>query len=89
MNVRFETIFIHDLKRIREKKVLLRIKKLIETLEKISCISELRNIKKIHGYDALYRIRLGDYRLGINIIENHILVRILHRKEIYKFFPPK
>ncbi len=35
-----------------------------------------------------FRIRIGDYRVGIKITGNEILfVRILHRKEIYKFFP--
>ncbi|MGA9351150.1 MAG: type II toxin-antitoxin system RelE/ParE family toxin [Anaerolineae bacterium] len=40
------------------------------------------------GYDTFYRIRLGDYRIGIEVLEDKvILVRILHRKDIYRYFP--
>jgi len=35
-----------------------------------------------------YRIRLGNYKMGITIIENQVtFIRFLHRKEIYKYFP--
>ena len=35
-----------------------------------------------------YRIRLGDYRIGIEIQKDTIIfTRFLHRKDIYKFFP--
>ena len=40
------------------------------------------------GYKDFYRIRIGDYRLGL-YTENHhvILSRLLPRKDIYKRFP--
>jgi hypothetical protein len=35
-----------------------------------------------------YRIRIGDYRLGLIINGNKVeLIRLLHRKEIDRFFP--
>lgn len=45
-------------------------------------------IEKLEGYKNYYRIRFGNYRAGIHI-EDDILTfeRILHRKEIYRFFP--
>ena len=49
---------------------------------------------KLQGYDHYYRIRVGDYRLGISIAitleeteEMFRFVRCLHRKDIYKRFP--
>lgn len=35
-----------------------------------------------------YRIRVGDYRIGF-MLDNDILVfmRVLHRKDIYRYFP--
>ncbi len=45
-------------------------------------------MKKMQGYDTLYRIRLGDYRIGIEIVADQvILVRFLHRKDIDRYFP--
>ncbi|MGQ9625861.1 MAG: type II toxin-antitoxin system RelE family toxin [Anaerolineae bacterium] len=38
----------------------------------------------MRGYATLYRPRLGDYRIGIEVIEDEVIfVRILHRKDIY------
>jgi mRNA interferase RelE/StbE len=35
-----------------------------------------------------YRIRLGDYRVGLKIENNTVcFVRFLHRKDIYRYFP--
>ncbi len=40
------------------------------------------------GYDEYYRIRIGDYRLGIKVKKDSIeMLRCLHRKDIYKKFP--
>ncbi|MBX6423476.1 type II toxin-antitoxin system RelE/ParE family toxin [Thermosulfurimonas sp. F29] len=45
-------------------------------------------MKKLKGYKDFYRIRIGDYRIGLQIKENKIIfVRFLHRKEIYRCFP--
>jgi len=51
-------------------------------------LSDIQNLKKMQGYDTFYRIRLGDYRIGIEVAADQvILVRILHRKDIYRYFP--
>jgi mRNA interferase RelE/StbE len=49
---------------------------------------DIPNLKKLKGYKFYYRIRFGNYRAGIRI-QNNMLVfeRLLHRKDIYKFFP--
>ncbi len=49
---------------------------------------DIPNLRKLKGYKYFYRIRFGNYRAGIKI-ENDILIfeRLLHRKDIYKFYP--
>ena len=43
---------------------------------------------KLSGYTDYYRIRIGEYRIGLKYSNKTItLVRFLHRKDIYKFFP--
>jgi len=45
-------------------------------------------MEKMTGYKNHYKVRFGDYRVGIFKNNNTIeLQRVLNRKEIYKFFP--
>jgi len=45
-------------------------------------------VKKMQGYDTFYRLRLGDYRIGIEVVDDRVIfVRILPRKDIYRYFP--
>jgi mRNA-degrading endonuclease RelE of RelBE toxin-antitoxin system len=45
-------------------------------------------IKALIGSGNRYRIRIGDYRVGIEINGDTLeLFRVLHRKEFYRYFP--
>jgi mRNA interferase RelE/StbE len=84
----FEARFARDLKRIRDKQLLQRVQQAIESLKEAATIDTVPGIKKIQGYDTLYRLRLGDYRIGMEVINDRVIfVRLLHRKEIYRYFP--
>lgn len=51
-------------------------------------ILKIYSIKSLTGFSGYYRIRIGDYRIGFKIErEKVIFMRVLHRKDIYKFFP--
>jgi mRNA interferase RelE/StbE len=42
----------------------------------------------MQGYERFYRIRLGDYRIGLELVGDELIfTRFLHRKEVYKYFP--
>jgi mRNA interferase RelE/StbE len=42
----------------------------------------------MQGYDSFYRIRSGEYQIGIEIVNEEIIfTRFLHRKDVYKYFP--
>jgi mRNA interferase RelE/StbE len=76
------------LKKIRNKQVLKRVREVIAEAEAAASISEVANLKKLEGFDAYYRIRMGDYRIGIEVAEGKLIfVRVLNRKEIYRYFP--
>jgi mRNA interferase RelE/StbE len=88
MNVKFESRFEKDLKLVKDRNLLSRLKQIILTCKQAESFGKINNLKKMQGYDSFYRIRLGDYRVGIEVLENEIIfVRFLHRKDIYKFFP--
>ncbi|MCX6351123.1 MAG: type II toxin-antitoxin system RelE/ParE family toxin [Bacteroidetes bacterium] len=88
MILSFRGSFHKDLKRIKDKVLFDKITELIEEVELADSIKSISNIKKMKGEDNAYRIRIGDYRLGIYLYGNAVeFNRILHRKEIYKYFP--
>jgi mRNA interferase RelE/StbE len=88
MKVKFRERFEKDLKKISDQKILLQIKIVILDTEKADNISQISNFKKLKGHKTAYRIKLGDYRIGVykndQVIE---FTRVLHRKDIYKYFP--
>ncbi len=59
-------------------------------LPAVASISESGNIEKLTGYKGFYKVRFGVYRVGIESRDNNralIIRTVMHRKDIYKFFP--
>ena len=80
--------FIRDLRRVREANIRRRVRRTIEALETASTIAEFTGATKIRAEGRFYRIRVGDYRIGVAVESDAvILVRFLHRRDIYRFFP--
>ncbi|MBF2009089.1 MAG: type II toxin-antitoxin system RelE/ParE family toxin [Chlorogloeopsis fritschii C42_A2020_084] len=51
---------------------------------------ELGYLEKLKGYTDKYKIRVGDYRIGITVnkeTQSLVCERIAHRKDIYRIFP--
>lgn len=88
MHVEFLEKFSKDLDKISARQIKQSIEKLIVQIESASTISVIPHIKKLSGFKSAYRIRIGDYRIGV-FIENNVVqfARIVHRKDIYKVFP--
>ena len=88
MKVGFRESFAKDLKVIKDKGLLRRVKELIEVVEKADSLIDISNLKKLKGGGNYFRLRIGDYRVGM-ALENDtvIFVRLLNRKDIYKYFP--
>ena len=88
MEVVFLRSFLHDIKKISDKKLKAKIKVIILELENADTLDEISNVIKMKGFSTAYRLRIGDYRLGFfkddNIIE---LARFVKRNDIYKVFP--
>jgi len=88
MKVLFEKSFGRDLKKIQDKRLLKQVQEAIAQTESAATINDLPNLKKMQGFDTYYRIRVGDYRIGIEIIEGQVIfVCFLNRKDIYRYFP--
>jgi mRNA interferase RelE/StbE len=88
MNLAFTRSFAKDLRQIRDTSVLERLQEIIWAIEAAASVQDLKNLKKLSSESRHFRFRLGDYRLGLIIEGDTItLVRILHRKDIYRYFP--
>lgn len=61
---------------------------IIDNIESAKNLHQLHNCKKLKGNDKAYRIKLGSFRIGFFYEKGTVeLVRILNRKDIYRFFP--
>ncbi len=88
MKTEFRASFSRDLRKIRDKTLLNRVRKAIEEVETANALEEISHLKKLRGNPHYYRIRLGDYRLGVVLEDDTVtFVRFLHRKDIYRYFP--
>jgi mRNA interferase RelE/StbE len=88
MNIKIDETFEKDLRKLRNKPLELKIAAIIREIVAAKQISDINNIKQLKGSNIHFRIRIGNYRAGLLYSSNTvILVRILHRKEIYRFFP--
>jgi len=85
----FRKSFQRDLKSLKKNREMLgRIRKKIEDVEKADALEDLPGIKKLSGGDDFYRIRVGDYRIGLGVDDGLVVfVRCLHRRDIYRYFP--
>lgn len=80
--------FCKDVDKIDDKKLAQKIIQIIEDIENANSLSDIKSLKKMKGFTICYRIKIGDYRIGMYIENNTIeLVRLAHRKDIYKLFP--
>ncbi len=88
MKTEFRKSFEKDLKNIKDPNLLERVKSVIEEIENTVTVQEINNLKMKKTANNHYRIRVGNYRIGISVNNDLVtLVRILHRKEIYRYFP--
>jgi mRNA interferase RelE/StbE len=88
MKVDFKKTFLKELEKLKNKSLKNSIYNCIIQVELAESISDIKNIKKLAGFEVYYRIRVGDYRIGLKL-ENDIVNFVVfeHRKDIYKTFP--
>lgn len=88
MDVAFKESFARDLRTVKDKSLLRRVRSLIEEFEHAQRPDEVAGLKKLKGGGNYYRVRVGEYRVGLRIEGGSVtFIRFLDRKEIYRFFP--
>ncbi|MEM9121395.1 MAG: type II toxin-antitoxin system RelE/ParE family toxin [Cyanobacteria bacterium P01_F01_bin.56] len=89
MQVNYLPSFVRDLKALKKSPIYSKLKKLaFQDIPSYEAIDQIANLKKLRGEDNAYRIRVGDYRMGLFIeAETITFARVKHRREIYRSFP--
>lgn len=88
MKVIFLSKFSKDIDKIKLQAVKDDIIATITEVENAKKLGDIKNLKKLAGFKTAYRIRIGEYRIGIYIVKDTVeFARIAHRKDVYKIFP--
>lgn len=61
--------------------------RVVEAIESLAHKPRPRGARKLQGYDDVYRIRVGQYRIVYEVFDDRVVVMVLkvgHRKDIYR-----
>jgi mRNA interferase RelE/StbE len=88
MKVGFDKSFSKSLDKLKNEQVKKRIISLIEKCEAAEKLTDISNLKKMTSFTNFYRIKLGDYRIGLEYEDDTLIfIVVAHRKDIYDIFP--
>ena len=89
MKILYTKSFERDIDEVRSSPgIRKRLLGVIEKLKETESLVEVPGVRKIEGYASYFRIKIGDYRLGMKMAGDTLeLIRFLHRKDIYRRFP--
>jgi len=88
MQVDFTKHFSRRLDRERDEALRDKLRNVVRTVINANTVRDIPGLKKLKGSSTAYRIRLGDYRIGLFIEDGRALFAAFeHRKEIYNRFP--
>jgi mRNA interferase RelE/StbE len=88
MKTSFRKSFARDLKKLKDADVRSRVLQAIEEVEAADTLDEISHLKKLTGTSKHYRIRVGEFRIGLTIEGDAVdFVRCLDRKDLYRYFP--
>ncbi|MEX0966272.1 MAG: type II toxin-antitoxin system RelE/ParE family toxin [Bacteroidia bacterium] len=89
MIVLIDKKFKKDLSEKRDVQLNKKVAAAIRDVQVAGTLQEIQHLKKLKATGEFYRIRIGDYRIGIEKTGSTTLlfVRFIHRKDIYRYFP--
>ena len=86
----YKPSFLRELSRLPEE-VRQRAEEIaFETMPALENPLSLPGLERLQGYRRYYEVRIGDYRLGLEVDSQAHQVefrRALHRRDIYRYFP--
>jgi len=88
MEIEFTKKFSKQIDSIRDESLKSQLSQVVRNVMLANSLYDIANLKKLKGYRLAYRIKMGDYRIGL-FLENGVFVFVClaHRKDIYDKFP--
>ena len=88
MQIEFSIKFRGQYYALRNEVLRNRLGEVALSIENAATIHDIPNLKKLKGYTSSWRIRMGDYRIGVQIKGDTVIFADFdHRKDIYSRFP--
>jgi mRNA interferase RelE/StbE len=90
MKISFKKSFLNDIKKIKDKAILGKVRFVILSVENTKTMQDIPHLKKLKAAkkDTYYRIKINNYRIGVTIEDETVtFVVFADRKDIYKYFP--
>lgn len=91
MKLRFTKQFEKQLDKIQDKRIRNQIARVLQEVKDTPQLSGIASVKKLKGFSNAYRIRSGNYRIGL-LFEPDGSVTVAHvdvRGAFYNKFPTK
>ena len=88
MRVVFTREFLKQIRKIQDKHLAKKVEDAILQVKNATTLSGIHDLKKLKGYTTSYRLRIGDYRIGVYLNGDTVeFACFMSRKDIYKYFP--
>ncbi len=89
MEVTYSKTFLKELSKVSPAQTKEKIEKFVfEELPTLTSVENAGNIEQMTGFKNYYKVRFGDFRVSLLKKKNSLeVLRVLHRKDIYKYFP--
>lgn len=93
MNFEISRSFQKSFNRLKDKQLAAAILAVIDEVSQAEELTDITHLKKLKGHKTAYRIRSGNYRIGVFIEPDvsgqpsALFAAFSHRKDIYKKFP--
>ena len=88
MQIEISRKFRKQVKACKDLGIRSKVLNIIEATGASDNMQDFPNLKKLTGYKNNFRIRMGDYRIGIVIDGTKVIFAAFdHRSDIYKNFP--
>lgn len=88
MQIEITKKFGKQVVKCKDSKIRNKLYLLVKEISESPDLTRIKNIKKLKGHQSMYRIRLQDYRIGLMLQGNKVILAAFdHRSDIYKYFP--
>ncbi len=88
MQIEITNKFRKQVEKHTNKRLRLSLHNLLQKVVLAESLSDISNLKKLKGHKNIFRIRMGNYRIGIVLNDKTVIFAAFdHRSDIYKYFP--